>query len=129
MPIKFANKERFFKNLISIVPEAEKELTDANDRSAKALVETARRLAPVDTGKLRDSIRMRKGKRATSFIVEAGGKETTNDKNYDYAVGQEFGTVDNPAQPYFWPSYRLNRKPMKSRAARAMKKAIKAKGF
>lgn len=128
MSIKFANKERFFKRLISVVPEAEKELTEANRKSAEAMVAMAQRLVPVATGTLRDSIRMSAGERPTSFVVEAGGKATTKG-GYDYSLSAEFGNVNSPASPFFYPSFRASKKPAKSRATRALRKAIKNAGF
>jgi len=135
MTIRFTNKERFFKKLVSVVPEAEKELTDANRKSAQAFVDMAKRLAPVKSGMLRDSVSMDPGERPTSFVVQAGGEATTKpvrkgaDASYDYALGVEFGTTDTRARPFFWPSFRANKKPAKARATRALRKAIKAKGF
>jgi hypothetical protein len=43
---------------------------------------------------------------------------------YDYALAQEFGTKEHPANPFFYPTWRLLRKRARSRINRAMKKAI-----
>lgn len=58
-------------------------------RAAEAGAEAARRRAPVDTGKLRDSI-------------QANGARFGSD--VDYALYVEFGTTDTPAQPYLRPA-------------------------
>src|SRR5262245_54616734 len=134
---KWKNKDRFFRQLVSVVPEAQRELAAANEESANALAELARRLAPQGkTGKLVASIRVEPSdRRRGAFVVQAGGPTTTHPvrkgatQKYDYALGVEFGTEDTPAQPFFWPAFRVNKRPAKARATRALNKAIKAKGF
>lgn len=102
------------------------------------MVQLAQHLVPVagpgdpDPGILRDSIRMGPGRRETSVVVEAGGPTTTKQGaggSYDYANAQEFGTQDMPANPFFWPSYRVVKKTHKGRASRALGKALKEAGF
>lgn len=107
----------------------------ANKKSAVEMVATAKRLVPEESGTLRESIRYSAGRRRGGFIVEAGGPTTTKpvrhgaDASYDYALGQEYGTSDTPAQPFFWPAFRLTRKTHRGRVARALRKAIKDAGF
>jgi hypothetical protein len=134
--MKFANRDRFMKQLFSVVPEAEKELADANQKSAQAFLEMAQRLCPVGkTGALLASIRMYPGRAPGAWVVEAGGPTTTKPvrkgqkATYDYALAVEFSTQDTTAQPFFWPAYRSQKRPAKGRATRALKKAIRAKGF
>ena len=143
--MKFVNREHFFGRLLAIVPEAEKELADANQKSAQAMVDMAKRLAPFISGKLHDSIRLEPGEKFGSWLVRAGGPTTTKSVRagvkvfYDYALGIEFGHKSRPnksggtqsvaKEPFFWPAYRAQKRPAKGRATRALKKAIKAKGF
>ena len=134
--MKFAKRDAFTKQLLAVVPEAEKELADANQKSAQAFLEMAQRLCPVgETGALLASIRMYPGRAPGSWVVEAGGPTTTKPvrkgvkSTYDYALGAEFGTEDTTATPFFWPSYRSQKRPAKGRATRALTKAIRAKGF
>lgn len=141
MGIKWINKDIWFKRLLSIVPKADVEMGKANKISAEHFVAQAKALAPVGhvrprdppgyvPGKLRDSIHYSPGKRQGSFIVRAGGITTTNPKtNYDYAAGQEFGNKTTKRHPFFWPAFRLNKRPMKDRARRALNKAIKDAGL
>ena len=82
---------------------------------------------------MRDSIRKEPGDHDLAVKVRAGGPTTTRVVphvsgafSYDYARGVEFGTVDTAAQPFFWPAYRLSRKSLKSRAKRAVTKAVKS---
>ena len=37
----------------------------------------------------------------------------------------EYGTTQDPAQPFFWVSYRLKRKRLAGRIKRALRKAIR----
>lgn len=132
--LKWKNKDAFFRQLISVVPAAERELAAANEQSANAMADLARRLAPVRTGRLQASIRIEPRERG-AFAVMAGGLMTTHPvrkgakATYDYALAQEFGSENNPAQPFFWPSYRVSKRPSKARATRALTKAIKNRGF
>jgi HK97 gp10 family phage protein len=133
--VKFTKKERLFARLREVVPNVDKELTEANEKTAIGMVAMAKRLAPRDDGDLQNSIIYFPGRRPTSFVITAGGALTTRpvregaDASYDYALGQEYGTSKMPANPFFWPSFRALRKGMKSRAGRALRKAIKQAVF
>lgn len=135
MRLKWKNKDKLFRKLIGTVPRIAAELAAANKKSAVDFVELARRLAPYEDGDLQESIRMTRGSRSTAYIVEAGGRLTTRlvrngqDGEYDYALGQEFGTRDIPAQPFFFPAFRTVKRTHKGRATRALRKAIKRAGF
>jgi HK97 gp10 family phage protein len=61
------------------------------------------------TTALRNSIRVEQGRRPTRALVRAGGPKTTVG-GYDYALANEFGTSKMSAQPFFWPTYRAERK-------------------
>lgn len=70
-------------------------------RGASMIVDVAKQLVPVDSGDLRDSIRVqpKPGSGKGQYAVAAGSKEVT------YAMAVEYGTVDSPAQPYLRPAY------------------------
>ncbi|MEM7729848.1 MAG: HK97-gp10 family putative phage morphogenesis protein [Pseudomonadota bacterium] len=100
--------------------------------SADEMVGMMKRLAPVDSGTLRDSIGWTWGDApegsfaiasATSgeftITIYAGSKEAW------YAFLVEYGTVKTPAQPFFLASYRANRKRASRRVARAVGKAAR----
>jgi HK97 gp10 family phage protein len=53
------------------------------------------------------------------ITIYAGGGDTF------YARFQEFGTVKMPANPFFYPVWRVHRRRVKGRISRALKKAIK----
>jgi HK97 gp10 family phage protein len=67
-------------------------------RAADHVADLARQLAPVDTGALRDSIRVEPGDTPTSRKVVAGGGAVA------YAAHVEYGTADSPAQPFMTPA-------------------------
>jgi HK97 gp10 family phage protein len=100
---------------------------------ADDLAEDIKREAPVKTGALRDSIRVRRGRKSLEFVISAGGPSTTHTYErstgyrrdvvidgrdnrgiargnqgvtYDYALAQEFGTQKSPARPFFYSTYR-----------------------
>jgi HK97 gp10 family phage protein len=89
-----------------------------------------RHLAPVDDGDLQRSIR-KTPLNEMAVRVEAGGETTTRpvregvSATFDYSLGVEYGTVDTPAQPFFWPSVNTTKKRVRRRVDRAIAKAVK----
>jgi len=103
----------------------------AIEQNADEWVRLSRSMAPVDPKdgvNLKPSIRHHETETGGQ-IVRAGGETTTrtmsDGSSFDYARGQEFGTVGFYGQPYFWPAYRLLKKKFRGRRSRAMGKAIK----
>lgn len=126
------NRKRFDRVLRRIPEAAKIELREALSRAAELITNTQRAYAPVDDGALQGSIRHepvseQEGKIAVA--IKAGGAATTRrvrngqSITYDYALAQEFGTQDQPAQPFFFPAYRVTKKRVKGRVTRAVKKA------
>jgi HK97 gp10 family phage protein len=86
---------------------------------------------PRDKGTLAASIRLETDANNLRATIKAGGPTTTRPvrsggPDYDYARAQEFGTSDQPANPFFFPAWRLGRKGARSAINRAMKQAIEA---
>ncbi|MCP8307958.1 MAG: HK97 gp10 family phage protein [archaeon] len=77
---------RFLRDFPSRVKIA---IEEASEEASKLIAQSAKRKAPVRTGKLRDSIR------ASSFMVEA---------RVPYAAYVEFGTRKMEAQPFLRPA-------------------------
>jgi HK97 gp10 family phage protein len=81
------------------------------------------------TGDLAKSIRKETDRQGLLVRIKAGGLLTMRmgggGKPYDYARAVEFGTINVSAQPFFFPSYRLMRKKMKSAMKRKITKTIK----
>jgi HK97 gp10 family phage protein len=102
--------------------EAVAELNAQGDELVRLMVLAA----PHDEGNLEHSVRKIPGKSDTQIRIVAGGRLTirpsVSSKPFDYARADEFGTVNMKARPFFFPTYRLRKKKMKS----AMKRKLKA---
>lgn len=132
------NLDRLNRKFIRLSRGAVDAIRPALAKGADDIVEMAKRFAPVDTGTLRDSIgwtwgtEIPEGSTALGS-VKGGGRNPelvitiyAGSKKAFYAKWQEFGTVAHRAHPFFFPSYRAQRKSVKSRIRRAISKAAKA---
>lgn len=115
----------------------------AMEQGANEIVAMMRNLVPVDSGALRDSIgwtwgkvpqgAMTIGKMAASNLageltitIYAGTRDKKlGDTDAYYARFVEFGTKNMTASPYFYVSYRANKKKVRSRIRRATTAAAK----
>jgi HK97 gp10 family phage protein len=118
------------RRLARLPKKVTKAVNDAIEKDAQEWVRLSRAIAPKDPEDgtpLHDSIRHHKTQKGGQ-VVRAGGVTTTKPSAggpFDYAVGQEFGTTQHPASPFFWPAYRSLKKKFLSRRRRALSKAIK----
>lgn len=117
-------------------------------KSADELADMQRRLSPVDDGDLRESITVTPPGATTPPYSQPGGSKTAGplqaivtagNSKVRYAHLVEFGAAPHiaggifagaqhpgaPAQPFFWPSYRVLRKRIKNRTSRTIRKAIR----
>lgn len=113
-------------------------------KQADAIVEMMKRLAPVlkepdprrTPGALRDSIGWRWGKKAPKGSISvASVSAAENDdmtitifagsKDVFWATFQEFGTVKMPASPFFYVSWRANRKNARRNIQAAIRRGVK----
>ena len=111
-------------------------IKNAMAAQADEIVRMMKSLVPVDKGDLRDSIGWTWGRNApngatvVSVVKQSLGGDLTitvyagNEIAY-YARWQEFGTVNMPAQPYFYVSWRSNRKAAKRKIRKATRDAAK----
>jgi HK97 gp10 family phage protein len=126
--------DKLKRRLVDEMPKAMRVAVEAAMlESANQIVAAARLRAPIETGKVRDSIRhhgVKEGKRGGLYVaITAGDQSTEVDKGRQYKRYQvarllEFGTVDMPAQPFLLPAYRAHRRRAVSRIRRAMRDAI-----
>lgn len=144
--IKMRRKDALLAKLTQLAPAAGEALTKVNGDSAEEMASLARSYAPKRTGKLAESIVVTppggappdysqgiKAVPAGAFAVTAGNKAVRYAHLVEYGTSPHtnegvFKGTDNPGaprQPFFWPAYRLIRKKMRSRAARALNKAAK----
>jgi HK97 gp10 family phage protein len=87
-------------------------------------------VAPVKTGALKASVRVRRGRNTLEYFVEAGGKDNDwknqqgsgrgSDAAYDYSLAIEFGTKKMEAKPFFYKTYREKRDAMREEIAQAV---------
>lgn len=111
-------------------------IKQALEQSANDIVTMAKSLVPVDKGELRDSIGWTWGRPPKGAITlgKVAASQIATDLtitiyagNSDayYARWVEFGTQKMGAQPYFFPSYRANKKQSRQRLSRAINQAAK----
>jgi HK97 gp10 family phage protein len=117
------------------IPKAVKEAVQpALQKSGQELVARMRSLAPVDEGDLRDSITYTPAGQTTPPHSQPGGSQvvpenavmvTAGNADVRYAHLVEYGTLKAPAQPYFWPAFRLSHTRITNRIKRAVSKAVR----
>lgn len=130
----FKNARRASRRLRAIPPAVRKKVRAQLRANAAELVASQRAFAPVEDGKLQASIQFSDTSTANriAMTVTAGGAATTRPvrkgqtATYDYALGQEFGTEDMPANPFFFPPYRAKKRAFKRTRNKAAKDAIGA---
>lgn len=127
--------EKLRRRLVTELPKNVRAAVEAAMiESADRIVAGARLRVPVESGRVRDSIRrtdVREGRRGGLFVAITAGDATTqtDEKGRRYQVARllEFGTVNMPAQPFLLPAYHVNRKAARQRIRRAMRDAIMGK--
>ncbi len=103
-------------------------------KSAEELADGMRAMAPVDSGKLKESIAVTGPGQTTPPYSQPGGNRTMGETEVAVTAGNadvryahlvEAGAAHAEAQPYFWPVYWLLRKRIEARTNRTVKKAIR----
>lgn len=125
--------DRLNRKLAAIPKQAEARAREALEQSAEEIVGMMRNLVPKgETRQAVGSIGWTWGDAPAGTVAiasgEAGGLKITiyaGGGEAFYARFLEFGTVKMAAQPFFYVSYRANRKRAKSRISRAIKKGIR----
>jgi HK97 gp10 family phage protein len=129
-PITAASLKRLQRRLDKVPIEVRAAAATEALLQALALSEAMKQAAPVDDGDLRESHRVERGRRGDRFYVKAGGPKTTKPvrkgqkATYDAANAVEFGTHKMQAQPFFYPTYRRNRKAMRRGLEVEIKRAV-----
>jgi HK97 gp10 family phage protein len=119
--------QRYFKDISFKV---KRELVTVIKAQADDLAAAIKAEAPVKTGRLRDSVAVRRGRNTLELIVTAGGDSTTVSERgaggaYDYSLAIEYGTSRQPAQPFFWRVYRQKRPEIERAISDAVEQALK----
>ena len=146
---KVKNRERLLAKMRALPAEARSSIKQALAQGADEITDMQKRLAPVQSGDLRNSIKQTWGggkERYSSLSAGAGGgdpdltvKISAGNSKVRYAHLVEFGTAPHinggkfagsqhpgaTPKPFFYPAYRALRKRVKSRITRATTKAAK----
>lgn len=107
--------EEMAKNIASLDKAlAKKVVRVALRRAAKVSLKRAKELVPVDTGALRDSLRIKVGRIRNDEIKEAkvyltAGRKSGDRKAGYYAFQVEYGTKHAKARPYLRPAVEQTR--------------------
>lgn len=117
------------------IPQAVREaVKPAIVSSAVNVAVTQRTLAPKETGALKDSITVTNPGETTPPYSQPGGSRiageleaivTAGNEKVRYAHLVEHGTTKAPAQPFFWPGFRLTRKRAATRIKSAISRTVK----
>lgn len=124
------------KRLRGMTKAIKTEVQPALNKSADEIAKSMKQLAQTskDSGELIGSIEVTKAGETTPPYSQPGGSQivppnavmvTVGNTDVRYAHLVEYGTTEAPAQPFFWPAYRLNKKRAESRIRRAVNKAVK----
>lgn len=136
---KVVNAERLLRKLRILPAAFRAEIKAAMAAQADEITDMMRRLVPVESGDLRDSIAWRWGKTAPKgSLAVAQVRDGTAEQRGDlaitiyaggskayYARWVEFGTRKMVARPFFFVSWRAGRKPAKNKIRAAVRKAAK----
>lgn len=119
------------KYLKSLPDKLVKQLSDAvkreADRLSAAQRQTVRRLVKESTGALEESCTVAPGDHPLEYIVQAGGDLTTTEIRegsgvaFDHALAFEYGTLHQPARPFFYSTYRAMQTSMAQNISNAVK--------
>lgn len=90
---------------------------------ADKIADDARGRVPVDTGLLKNSIKLSVSKRQLEASVSAGGKVRGKDAYYAQFV--EFGTKHSPAQPFLYPAGRAHEKETEEKLVKVLTDAVR----
>jgi hypothetical protein len=141
MTVTVQGADRLRRKLNQLPDAYQREIFLAFEQGAEDATRMMRGLVPTDTGALKASIGWTWGE-APSGSMRIGGLDhsppnpdspdadkritiSAGDAKAYYARWVEFGTLQRPAQPYFFPSWRSVRKSVQSRNRRAMSKVAR----
>lgn len=116
---KITGAKRMRRKLASMPAKLRNQVGHALDKTAGEIAAMAERLAPKDTGAGAAAIGWREGEHELQRVIYAADDDTF------YMRFREFGTEYQPAQPFFFPAYRLNRKRGQRRVKTAVNKALR----
>lgn len=129
---RITSLQRFKKLTEELQAEVRREaIAELNTQATELarLIESIAPVAPVEGGELRTSVNVVPDRKSDMIVrIVAGGRLTRVPAArgvYDYARAVEFGTVNMKAKPFFFPTYRLRKKKIRSTMKRRLTKSIK----
>ncbi|MGE3247965.1 MAG: HK97-gp10 family putative phage morphogenesis protein [Beijerinckiaceae bacterium] len=129
-----AQLDRLNKRLTAIPKAVREAVPPALAKSGEELAGRMKILAPEDSGDLKESIAVTLPGQSTPPYSQPGGSRVAKENEVLVTAGNsavryphlvEYGTSKAPAQPYFWPAFRLTRKRITNRLRRAIAKAVR----
>jgi len=123
---KITGVDKIVRKLKSVEPSIQqKALRKATRAGAKVIQAEAKALVPVDTGALKDAIKVKAGKRKKgriSTLVQVGQGDFKGDTFYGGMI--EFGTSKMPARPFMTPAYESKGEEARDAAIDALNRAL-----
>jgi hypothetical protein len=124
--------QRLMRKIAAIPPAVVQVAKPGVERAGDRLVKRIKSIAPVseleaNPGELRDSVRREAGDHDLAVVVIEDARDEKGrfiPKHVEHGHKAPDGS-HVPAVPHFWPSYRVERKAMRSQVGRAMTKAAK----
>lgn len=126
--------DRMNRRFAAVLRNVKEVVEPALVKGAEEIAATQRQLAPEDTGALKDSITVTPPGETTPAYSQPGGSRTAKDGEALVTVGGtdiryphlvEYGTSETPAQPFFWPGFRLTRTRAQNRIKRSIRTAVR----
>jgi len=126
--------ERLKRRLAAVSLAVKDAVTPSLIKGGEEIAAAMEALAPEDTGDLVASIEVTPPGQATPAYSQPGGSTVAEENQVLITAGNsdvryphlvEYGTANAPAQPFFWPGYRLSRKRAVNRIKRNIKKAVR----
>jgi HK97 gp10 family phage protein len=119
----------FNKQIGNLPIKMKRQLATAIKQEADRLADAIKAAARVDTGALRDSVKVRRRRNDLDLEVTAGGDTTIHGTRgphgeADYALFNEYGTRKKPAQPFFYNTARAMQAEIQSTIAKAVQDVL-----
>lgn len=126
--------DRMNRRFAAVLRNVREVVEPAVVKGAEEIAATQRQLAPEDTGDLKASIAVTPPGQTTPAYSQPGGSRVAKDGEAIVTAGNvavryphlvEYGTANAPAQPFFWPGFRLNRTRAQNRIKRSIRRAVR----
>jgi HK97 gp10 family phage protein len=120
----------FNKQIGNLPIKMKRQLATAIKQEADRLADAIKTAAPVATGALRDSVKVRRRRNDLDLEVTAGGDTTIHGTRgphgqADYSLFVEYGTRNKPAQPFFYNTANALQAEITSNITKAVEDALK----